>query len=76
MPASPKQEITVTDTVMNLQRVEQDFVYLVCVFDHEGIALGITVLQGSLDRAEQTDLEAGWTAPGRGVYGFKVTRSR
>jgi hypothetical protein len=70
--ASPKQKITVTDTIVNLQRVEQDFTYVLCVFDSKGIALGITVLEGSLGRGELADLEAGWTAPGSGMYDFKI----
>jgi hypothetical protein len=70
--ASPKQKITVTDTIVNLQRAEQDFTYVLCVFDSKGIALGITVLEGSLGRGEQADLEAGWTAPGSGMYDFKI----
>ncbi len=70
--ASPKQKIMVVDTTMNLQRAEQDFVYLISVFDSDGVALEITVLEGSLGRGEQADLEAGWTAPGRGIYDFRI----
>jgi hypothetical protein len=70
--ASPKQKIIVTDAIVNLQRVEQDFAYVICVFESEGVALEITVLEGSLGRGEQADLEAGWIAPGRGVYDFKI----
>jgi hypothetical protein len=70
--AEPKQMIVVVDTTMNLQRAEQDFVYLISVFDSDGVGLEIMVLEGSLERGEQADLEAGWTAPGRGIYDFRI----
>ncbi|MGI0025162.1 MAG: hypothetical protein ACREA4_08465, partial [Nitrososphaera sp.] len=72
--ASRGQDITVVTTLKNPQRVSQDFVYIMEVFNSRGVVMEIDIISGRIDSTlaetiQQASLQVGG---GNGAYTIKV----
>jgi hypothetical protein len=71
---SAGSEITVVNSIKNLQRAPQSYTYILEVLDSDGVAIDLIIARtGVLERAQSSTINVEWTASEMdGEYSFKV----
>jgi 5-hydroxyisourate hydrolase-like protein (transthyretin family) len=70
--ASVGQQIGVSTTFTNQQRVEQTFAYIVQIIDEDGYTIDILLQRGTVDSGDTVTVSNMWIAQNTGDYRFQI----